>query len=656
MLVSIPLSILTSLAALTALGETINIMTLGGLALAVGILVDDATVAIENTYRLMEEDRPFREAVAEGAAGIATPALISTLAICSAFVSVFFLTDTPKYLFTPQGLAVVFAMLASYGLSRTLVPIMIDVLVAKEYAQRHPGKENHDSSEPNAEPERPSRLRGWFERIGQGFRRLVPAKLKAARQSGQPGFFRRFHNRFERGFEKFRASYIALVTAAIDRPIPTLAAAGGVLLLGGGLLLFIGQDYFPQISSSTMTLHVRTRPGTRIETATEQFAAIENAIKEIIPDKDLDIVLDNIGLPASNYNLAFNDGSFVAYNDGQILVSLKPGHASTAGYMRDLRRDLNERFPDTVFYFQPADIITQILDFGSITPIDIQVNGRHQDKDLEVAQEIERRLKGARGAVDVHIQQITNAPLFFADVDRRLALETGLTEQQIASGMNVSLAGSFQVTPSFWADPKTGIPYQLWVQTPEYRNDSLTALHNTPLFVSSNGDNPGTLGLFGSVAKLRRQSEQTVINHVNTQPTYDIFASVQDSDLGSVRRQIDFDRQRRAEKARGARQDLGPRPDRGHGQRLLSHRDRARDRPRRRLSLDGGELPELGRPVRRAGGPAARLLRHRREFVHHADDLFDPLAVRRHHERRRRQREFDSLGAVRARGTSEFRV
>ena len=538
-LVSIPLSILTSLAALTALGETINIMTLGGLALAVGILVDDATVAIENTYRLMEEDRPFREAVVEGAAGIATPALISTLAICSAFVSVFFLTDTPKYLFTPQGLAVVFAMLASYALSRTLVPIMIDVLVAKEYAQRHPGKENQDNSEPKAEPERPSRLRGWFETIGQGFRRLVPAKLKAARQSGQPGFFRRFHNRFERGFEKFRASYLALVTAAIDRPIPTLAAAGGVLLLGGGLLLFIGQDYFPQISSSTMTLHVRTRPGTRIETATEQFAAIENAIKEIIPDKDLDIVLDNIGLPASNYNLAFNDGSFVAYNDGQILISLKPGHASTAGYMRDLRRDLNERFPDTVFYFQPADIITQILDFGSITPIDIQVNGRHQDKDLEVAQEIERRLKGARGAVDVHIQQITNAPLFFADVDRRLALETGLTEQQIASGMNVSLAGSFQVTPSFWADPKTGIPYQLWVQTPEYRNDSLTALHNTPLFVSSNGDNPGTLGLFGSVAKLRRQSEQTVINHVNTQPTYDIFASVQDSDLGSVRRQID---------------------------------------------------------------------------------------------------------------------
>jgi multidrug efflux pump subunit AcrB len=563
-LVSIPLSILTSLVALTALGETINIMTLGGLALAVGILVDDATVAIENTYRLMEEDRPFREAVVEGAAGIATPALISTLAICSAFVSVFFLTGTPKYLFTPQGLAVVFAMLASYALSRTLVPIMIDVLVAKEYAQRHPDKDGKEQSDAEQEPERTGRLAKIGARFSRLFARFRPARPKTADQARRPGFFQRFHNGFERGFGRFRGRYLALLTAAIDRPIVTFIAAGAVLLVGGGLMLFIGQDYFPQISSSTMTLHVRTRPGMRIETATQQFAAIENTIKEIIPDKDLDIVLDNIGLPASNYNLAFNDGSFVAYNDGQILISLKPGHAPAAGYMRGLRQSLNERFPDTIFYFQPADIITQILDFGTITPIDVQVNGRHQEKDLEVAQEIERRLKGARGAVDVHIQQITNAPLFFANIDRRLALEVGLTEQQIASGMNVSLAGSFQVTPSFWSDPKTGIPYQLWVQTPEYRNDSLTALRNTPLFVSSNGDNPGTLGLFGAVAKLTRQSEQTVINHVNTQPTFDVYASVQDSDLGSVRRQIDAivqDEQKKLEapdtiKVRGQIEDM----------------------------------------------------------------------------------------------------
>jgi multidrug efflux pump subunit AcrB len=529
-LVSIPLSILASLIVLTTIGETINIMTLGGLALAVGILVDDATVAIENTYRLMEEKKPFREAVVEGTAGIAKPALISTLAICSAFVSVFFLTETPKYLFTPQALAVVFAMLASYGLSRTLVPILVDVLVAKEYAQRHPDAAR--DKQPSSDSGQPTWFGRWF---GRFFRQRSKPNLNRSRK---PGFFARAHARFETGFDTFRKRYLGTLRAVMARPKTTLAAVAAILVCGGALVLFVGQDYFPQINSSTMTLHVRTRPGMRIETATQEFAAIENAIRQIVPEKDLDIVLDNIGLPASNYNLAFNDGSFVAYNDGQMLISLKPGHASTSNYMRDLRRELNQRFPDCIFYFQPSDIITQILDFGSITPIDIQVSGRNPDKDLEVAQNIEQRLKAARGAVDVHIQQITNAPLFFASINRQLALELGLTEQQIASGLNVSLAGSFQVTPNFWSDPKTGIPYQLWVQTPEYRTDSLAKLGNTPLFVASAGDDPGTLGLLSSVAELKRQSEQTVINHVNTQPTFDIFASIQDSDLGSVRRQI----------------------------------------------------------------------------------------------------------------------
>lgn len=420
-------------------------------------------------------------------------------------------------------------MLASYGLSRTLVPILIDVLVAKEYRDCYP-----DQARDAAPRERQSQTM-----LGRLMRRFTRRHDERASKKRGPGWFARAHQKFESGFERFRERYLALVEAAIAKPIATLLAAGAVLLVGGTLVFFIGQDYLPQISASTMTLHVRTRPGMRIVTATETFAAVENAVREIIPEKDLDIVLDNIGLPASNYNLAFNDGSFVAYNDGQILIALKSGHASTAGYMKALRRDLNEKFPDCIFYFQPSDIITQILDFGSITPIDIQVNGRHADKDLEVAQDIVRRLKGAPGAVDVHLQQIVDAPLFFAKVDRQLALELGETEQQIASGLNVSLAGSFQVTPSFWSDPSTGIPYQVWVQTPEYRNDSLTALGNTPLFVASAGDTPGTLGLLSSVAKLTRQSEQTVISHVNTQPTYDVFASVQDSDLGSVRRQID---------------------------------------------------------------------------------------------------------------------
>ena len=512
-LISIPLSILTSLAVLALLGETINIMTLGGLALAVGILVDDATVAIENTYRLMEEGHPFRQSVVEGAAGIAKPALISTLAICAAFVSVLFLTDTPKFLFTPQALAVVFAMLTSYLLSRTVVPIFIDVFVRKEYDRRfgEHGGAPHDAS--HHAPQ------------------------------GKQGFFARFHAGFERRFARFHAGYLGLLHIVIGHRIATFAVVGLVVALSAGLFTFVGQDYFPQIDAGELTLHMRTRPGLRIETAEQQFGAVEDTIRQVIKPSDLGLILDNIGLPASNYNFAFGDGSFVANYDGQILISLKPGHAPTNFYLKRLRKVLAEKFPDTIFYFQPSDMITQILDFGTLTPIDVQVTGRNADKDLEVARHIEQRLRNVRGAVDVHIQQITDAPEFFADVDRQKAGEIGLTEQQIANTLNVSLAGSFQVTPNFWADPKSGIPYQLWIQTPEYRIDSLTDVGNTPLLVSTatgaNGAQANVVTLFNNVAKLRRQSEQTVVNHVNTQPKYDIFASVQDRDLGSVSRDID---------------------------------------------------------------------------------------------------------------------
>ena len=514
-LISIPLSILTSLAVLALLGQTINIMTLGGLALAVGILVDDATVAIENTYRLMEEGHPFRQSVVEGAAGIAKPALISTLAICAAFVSVLFLTDTPKYLFTPQALAVVFAMLTSYLLSRTLVPIAIDVLVKKEFDQRF-GEHHHEGHE----------------------------------ASGRPGFFKRFHAGFERAFARFHSGYLGLLHVVIGHRIATFAVVGVVVALTAVLFAFVGQDYFPQIDAGELTLHMRTRPGMRIESAEQQFGAVEDTIRQVIKPDDLGLILDNIGLPASNYNFAFGDGSFVSNYDGQILISLKEGHAPTDGYRKTLRKVLQQKFPDTVFYFQPADIITQILDFGTLTPIDVQVTGRNAAKDLEVAKHIEARLRNVRGAVDVHIQQITDAPEFFADIDRQKAGEIGLTEQQIANTLNISLAGSFQVTPNFWADPKSGIPYQLWVQTPEYRNASLTDVGNTPLFVSTaaagtaattatTATQPGVVTLFNNVANLRRQSEQTVVNHVNTQPKYDIFASVQDRDLGSVSRDIE---------------------------------------------------------------------------------------------------------------------
>jgi len=505
-LVSIPLAILSSLAVLAALGETINIMTLGGLALAVGILVDDATVAIENTYRLMESGKGFRHAVAEGAAGIAKPTLISTLAICAAFVSVMFLTDAPRYLFVPQALAVVFAMLASYLLSRTLVPILIDTLVAREYARRHG---DH---------------------------------AKAA--DTKPGLFGRIHLAFERGFETFHRYYAGLLRATIARRGITLGVAGGVLAVGGTLFFFVGEDHFPQVDGGQMTLHVRARPGMRIEQAERLFQRVEDTIREVVPKSELGSIIDNIGLPSSNYNLAFNDGTFVAYYDGQILVTLNPSHAPTASYMKTLRSVLHQRFPATTFYFQPGDMITQILDFGVPAQIDVQVNGRHQAQDLKTAQFIRDKLRAVRGAVDVHIQQITNAPEYFVNIDRQRAAELGLSEQQVASNLNVSLSGSFQVTPIFWADPATGIPYQVWIQTPEYRNDSLTALNNTPLLVPASQSqagaaaNPAAPQLLSNVATLTRGTEETVQTHVNTQPTYDVYAAVQDRDLGSVQREI----------------------------------------------------------------------------------------------------------------------
>ncbi|HVX77879.1 MAG TPA: efflux RND transporter permease subunit [Bradyrhizobium sp.] len=532
-LISIPLSILTSLAVLALLGNTINIMTLGGLALAVGILVDDATVAIENTYRLMEEGRPFRESVAEGAAGIAKPALISTLAICAAFVSVLFLKDTPKFLFTPQALAVVFAMLASYLLSRTVVPIFIDVFVKREHERRFGAHQHGEGRQNEDTPPQVNSTEHHGDQAATGPQDVQPAV--------RPGFFSRFHTGFERRFARFHEGYVGVLHVVLERRILSFSIAGCVLAVAAVLFMFVGEDYFPQIDAGELTLHVRTRPGQRIETAEQTFSAVEDKIRQVIPAKDLGLVLDNIGLPASNYNFAFGDGSFVANNDGQILISLKDGHASTDGYRRELRNVLRRSFPDVIFYFQPADMITQILDFGTITPIDVQVTGRNTAKDLEIAKHIEARLRAVKGAVDVHIQQITDAPEFFADVDRQKAQEIGLTEQQIADSLNISLAGSFQVTPNFWADPKTGIPYQLWVQTPEYRTDSLTDVGNTPLFVSNTTAGQGGGGvvtLFNNVAKLRRQSEQTVVNHINTQPKFDILASVQDRDLGSVSSEI----------------------------------------------------------------------------------------------------------------------
>ncbi len=507
-LVSIPLAILTSMSILSLLGETINVMTLGGLALAVGILVDDATVAIENTYRLMEEGHTFRQSVVEGAAGIAKPALISTLAICSAFVSVLFLDGTPKYLFTPQALAVVFAMLTSYLLSRTLVPILIDILVEKEFDQRFGPEGSHHTASDSPDAKK-------------------------------PGLAARFQAGFEKRFKVFHRGYLGLVHASIAHRFVTLAVVGCVFVLGGVLFMFVGEDYFPTIDGGSLTLHIRAPSGTRIESTGTRFAKVEKVVKQTMPGV-VDSVLFNIGLPSINYNFAFSDGSFVGYNDGEMLIQLKDDvpRQPTTFYMRALRKSLRAAFPDMLFYFQPSDMVTQILDFGTITSIDVQVTGRHTAQDLAVAREMVARMSRVKGAVDVHLQQIVDAPEFFGTMDRNMASEIGINAQGIANSINVSLSGSYQIQPNFWSDPKTGIPYQLWVQTPEWRTDSIGDVKTTPVFISSSSNDPGVLTMLSSVTDLKRQSEQTVVNHLNAQPVFDIFANVQDRDLGSVANDI----------------------------------------------------------------------------------------------------------------------
>ncbi len=389
-LVSIPLAVLSSLAILAAIGETMNVMTLGGLALAVGILVDDATVAIENTYRVLESGKDFRESVVEGAATIAKPTLISTLSICSAFISVLFLVGAPKFIFTPQALAVVFAMLASYLLSRTLVPILIDVLVGPEHKKQ------------------------------------AEAKKQDGGNARKPGIFKRIHGGFERGFEKFHRGYIGLLHVVLARRLLTAGVVGLVLLLSACLFPFLGQDYFPQIESGQITLHVRARSGTRIEEAAKLFARVEDTIGETAGKGNIQAVVDNIGLPSVNYNLAFNDGTFVAFSDGQVLLTLKPGVNGNA-VTKKLRVVLRQRFPDTIFYFQPADIITQILDFGVPSQIDVQVHGRHPDsRPARWPGRLEARLKAAARAWSTCImQQVADAPEFLAEIDRQRAARAG---------------------------------------------------------------------------------------------------------------------------------------------------------------------------------------------------------------------------------------
>ena len=486
-MVSIPLSILTSIAVLSALGETINTMTLGGLALAIGILVDDSTVTIENTHRLLEEGNEFDKSVLEGAAGIAVPTLISTLAICCVFVSVFFLQGASKYLFTPLAMAVVFAMLASYAISRTLTPIVIRLLLRKEHAEHGAAK----------------------------------------------GRLARFHEQFNAGFDCFRNFYGWLLTAILRRRVLTPLVAISVVAGAVVLALFVGSDFFPQVDAGLIQLHVRAPARTRIERTEQIFHAIEDNIRQQIPAKDLGLVLDNIGLPARAYNLAFTDGTTIGVNDGQIQLQLNDGHAPTADYIKKLRRELPTAFPDVQFYFQPADLATQVLNFGVPSQIDVQVQGRDRAANIAIAKELQKRLANIPGLVDAHVQQELDAPELLYTIDRTRAQELGLNVNQVVTDLNISLSSSEQVTPNFWTDPKNGIPYYFAVQTPEYRIANKNDLDNTPIGSSLSG---GTVvpDLFGNVAASKRMAVQSVYNHSNIQAVYDVYASVQDRDLGSA--------------------------------------------------------------------------------------------------------------------------
>ncbi len=496
-MISIPLAMLTSLVVLYFLGETINTMTLGGLALAVGILVDDSTVTIENTYRLLDEEKmPLPRATLHGAAEIAMPTLVSTLAISCVFTSVIFLEGAAKYLFTPLGLAVVFAMLASYGLSRTLTPITIGQLLKRQHS--------------------------------------VPPG------NSSDGFFSRFHASFERGFEHLRENYVGLLTMLLTRRaiVPIIAAL--VLALGAVMFVFVGRDFYPAIDGGMIQLHVRAPPGTRIEVTEQIFQAVEDKIRQVIPKQDLDLIVDNFGVPARSYNWAFSDGTTIAVNDGVIMVSLKEGHAPTADYIRTLRQVLPAAFPEDMFYFQPADIATQILNFGLTAQIDVRTVGYDRVKNLRIAEEMRRRIAIIPGIVDAHLQQEVYAPDFFVQIDRARALQFGITLNDIGNNITASLSSSEQVSPNFWTDPTNGIPYYIAVQTPQYQLNSLGDLGNTPV---STGTAPPTTqpvpGELQNVAIFTRDSVPGSANEANIQPVYEVYASTQGRDLGSIATDVD---------------------------------------------------------------------------------------------------------------------
>jgi len=489
--VSIPLSVLTSIIVISLLGETINIMTLGGLALAVGILVDDATVTIENIERVLHEGGSLHDGILKGAAQIAVPALVSTLCICIVFLPMFLLDGVARYLFVPLAEAVVFAMLASYILSRTLVPTLAMYLLKKK--------------------EHASNSRNLFARIQRSF---------------------------ERGFETVRSNYQRLLTALLANR--KLFVPGFLVLCLSGLLLlpWLGQDFFPDSDSGQFILHVRGRTGLRIEETARLFDLVEDYIRETIPTSEVDNILDNIGLPYSPLNTMHSTSGVLGASDGDVLVSLRQNHHLVADYIRDLRAELPRRFPGATFYFLPADIVTQILNFGLPAPIDVQIEGNDVVTSQQIAEKIMAQMRQVPGLTDLRVQQPLDYPTLEVAVDRVKAGQAGYTEQNVAASVLNALSGSFQITPMFFVNWKNGVNYNLVAQTPPYRFQSMSDLLNVPL--NANGANRGTnTEILGDVASVSRGHEMGLITHHNIRRVIDIYGSVQERDLGAVSRDVE---------------------------------------------------------------------------------------------------------------------
>ncbi len=490
---SIPLSILTSIIALKILHQTLNVMTLGGLALAVGILVDDATVEIENNHRQMDLGKPLRQAILDGAAEVATPAFVSTLSICIVFIPILFLGGVGGALFAPLAIAVVFAMLASYLLSRTLVPTMVLYLLAPEARARHGGDAGH----------------------------VAPI---------QRSIFRRISDAFEAGFLRFARAYEGALDWALAHRRVLIAVFLTFAFGSLALYPFIGRDFFPTVDAGQLRLHVRAPPGTRIEETEIYFQQVEDYIRQVIPAAEVNGIIDNIGVPNS-INLALSDSVTVGTADGEILVALNTPHHPTAGYLKTLREELPRRFPELEFFTQPADIVSQILNFGLPAPIDIQVTGplAESDANFRIAQQLATELRGVPGAVDVHVQQILDAPRIMVDADRALAQQVGLTQRDVADSLLISLTGSGATTTNFWLNYKNGVTYQVVTQTQQYKVSSLDELQRTPVAIA--GQSPQ---LLSNLADFHRTTTPLSLNHYNVQPVFDIYASVQGTDLGSV--------------------------------------------------------------------------------------------------------------------------